>query len=449
MDCLPRVAATCLVGVTLLAVTTTMAMAQLERTSQSGLKVTGQVQNIYSSDDGTRLVELLLDRNQDRYQRPNNDVFPVPGNIAYVAVKGTSRRGERRTSPPLPPVGESIRAILSPGEHGTWTGLGDWYTVVRPDVDNSPNEPSGRTPSTVAAYGMTCKAVLAGGRLGLQVQKVDPTGPAREAGLQPGDVIVGINHRPLTSAADLRHITSKDGSINLVVIDVNSGRVASVDMPVDVASTPAPRDVPAADDGSKVAAEKLQRALGITVEEVDGGVAVKSARAGSGGARAGFEPGDVIVGVGNQRVLNIEEFAAAIPDAPRRLTILVKDVRSGRNVPVEAQSAGVAQAEAPPVPRRTPPADTTPSSAASNDLGIHGELTFYNAEAAVKVVGVDPGSAAAQAGIRPGMILLSANGTPLLHPNDLEDAAKKQRGPLSLRLVNPTTRREVSVTVSR
>ena len=52
-------------------------------------------------------------------------------------------------------------------------------------------------------------------------------------------------------------------------------------------------------------------------------------------------------------------------------------------------------------------------------------MTLFGTEAAVKVTGVEPGGAAARAGIEVGDVIVEANGTPILHPNDLSSVLKK------------------------
>ena len=76
------------------------------------------------------------------------------------------------------------------------------------------------------------------------------------------------------------------------------------------------------------------------------------------------------------------------------------------------------------------------------------ELAFYDVEAAVKVTEVEPGSPAARAGLQPGLLILTANGKPMLHPNDLIDAARNTSGPLKLSVVDPRTGRKSMVEVN-
>jgi serine protease Do len=52
---------------------------------------------------------------------------------------------------------------------------------------------------------------------GLVVREVDPSGPAAEAGLQPGDVIVEANRQPVRSTADLQKALAKGGQTLLLI----------------------------------------------------------------------------------------------------------------------------------------------------------------------------------------------------------------------------------------
>lgn len=53
---------------------------------------------------------------------------------------------------------------------------------------------------------------------GLVVANVDPTGPAADAGIQTGDVIVEINHQPINSVADVGPALGKSGSRPALVL---------------------------------------------------------------------------------------------------------------------------------------------------------------------------------------------------------------------------------------
>jgi serine protease Do len=76
------------------------------------------------------------------------------------------------------------------------------------------------------------------GKLGLTVQQGDEglvvaqaSGPAAAAGVQPGDVILGVNNRPVKSVAELRNAIRKAGKH--VALLVQRGD-STVYVPVDL-----------------------------------------------------------------------------------------------------------------------------------------------------------------------------------------------------------------------
>ena len=58
---------------------------------------------------------------------------------------------------------------------------------------------------------------LRGDTTGLLVRDVDPSGPAAEAGIQPGDVIMEANRQPVRSSADLQKALSRGGPALLLI----------------------------------------------------------------------------------------------------------------------------------------------------------------------------------------------------------------------------------------
>jgi S1-C subfamily serine protease len=76
------------------------------------------------------------------------------------------------------------------------------------------------------------------------------------------------------------------------------------------------------------------------------------------------------------------------------------------------------------------------------------ELVFHNDEFAVKVTEVNVGSPAARAGLRPGILILEANGKPVLHPNELNDALRSSGKTCRLTIVDPGTGRKNTVDIN-
>lgn len=424
------------------------------RDARLELKVAGRVVRLYESDDQRQLVELQLSSVaiEGDLASATGMPIPAPGRTVYVVVVTPTIRSDRPSSakPDLPRVGTPIRTRLIEAGAGIWEANLDSFEFLDPGASGDLGESEFEdVPTTVDVLGMICQVKLFGGRFTLEVKRVDENGPAKQAGFQPGDLVVAVNGRPLSSATDLVSASRGQVPVKLAVVDVNTGRLAEVKL------TPAVK--PSASRSSRTAeprvdadspARRIATSLGIGLESTRIGprrvLKVTAVDLGSAGADAGLEKGDEIVGIGDKRVSSVEEFADSIPARPGTISLLVRDVRTNQEVPIVVNASGTISKQ---LPKSTIRRDAARSNTSTGELGIVGELTFYDAEAAVKVVRVTPGSAADRAGVRPGMILRSADGQPLMHPDELAKAEEKASGTLTLLVVDPSTKRESSVII--
>jgi serine protease Do len=69
------------------------------------------------------------------------------------------------------------------------------------------------------------------GTQGLVVGDVDPAGPAAEAGLKPGDLILEVNRQPVRSIAEMRAALAKSGSRPLLLLVNRAGRNVFLTVP--------------------------------------------------------------------------------------------------------------------------------------------------------------------------------------------------------------------------
>jgi membrane-associated protease RseP (regulator of RpoE activity) len=174
------------------------------------------------------------------------------------------------------------------------------------------------------------------------------------------------------------------------------------------------------------------------------GLKVTSVTPGGAGQKAGLEIGDVIVAAAGQPIEGADSLEAAAR-AGRPFTIGVVDVNTGRVVDVEVAPA----AEVRPVDPVPPAGEPNVPRGSGGRLGIVGDVGFYDVEAAVKVTAVEPGSPAARAGIRPGMLIVQANGKPVLHPKALEEAVAASGRSIRLSVVeSPPSGRPVPIDVA-
>ena len=131
-----------------------------------------------------------------------------------------------------------------------------------------------------------------------RVERVFPYGPARDAGLLPGDVILGIDGKSVPTLFDarLRLLDHDQGQPVQLLVQRRQGE-QTTERNVGVRVEPLPTD-----------ALSRQR-LGFTAEETDlfDGVRVVAVRAGSPSDKIGLKRGDVIVGLGGFRIRSSED----------------------------------------------------------------------------------------------------------------------------------------------
>ncbi len=155
-------------------------------------------------------------------------------------------------------------------------------------------------------------------------------------------------------------------------------------------------------------------ALGIMSQAVavgtDTGLKVTQVKPGSPAAAAGIEVGDILVEVDRMALRSQDQLSDRFARSNGKISLTVRDVRTGRDVLVEVAGA------------------PAPAAGTMQPFGAITELAFYNGEATVKVTSVSAGSPAQKAGLVPGLLILKANGQAIASPKDLEQAEAASRG---------------------
>jgi serine protease Do len=160
---------------------------------------------------------------------------------------------------------------------------------------------------------------------GALVGDVDPKGPAAQAGLQSGDVIVEANGKPVEDSRELRLMISNlapGSQMNLRILHGGNTRDVTLtlaEMPAKETASAASRQKPAP------SAEPSQPHLGIAVTELTPelaehlkvpastkGVVVADVEEGSDAAEAGLQIGDVIQEVNRKPIHSLSDFQAAM-----------------------------------------------------------------------------------------------------------------------------------------
>ena len=161
---------------------------------------------------------------------------------------------------------------------------------------------------------------------GALVAAVDPGSPAERAGVRRGDVIVGVDGRPVRGPADLRV------RVGLVPVGeevefriLREGRTLSARARVAAPQQAAAVDGQAVPELAGASVANLQPGMPLygRIE----GVLVAKVERNSPAWVQGLRPGDVIYGINNRRVRNVEELMAALQAAQAQGSLSVSLVR--------------------------------------------------------------------------------------------------------------------------
>ncbi len=443
---------------------------------EAALVVEGVVREVFQSPRRDRidyLVQIEV-RRSEAGQTPREPVriaMPAPGDMVYVhatepqtaaqnlaAERAPATSGRRI----IPAERAQLRAYLVPRARGGWEGIAaDWFDVTSEtpiaasSTDPAPAAtapapattgiPGAATKSILPSLGLSGEAIDAQGRLVIRVASVDRGGPAQRAGLEPGDVIVAANDTALKSLEQLDQLARQGGALNLIVLDVNTGKGARVNVELPRAAD-APGEPTVASAPATAPPAASRRSLGLTATPVTVGArtAMKVVSVDVGGAaeKAGIERGDVIVAANDTPVTGAEQLGAALAKSGAVLRLTIRDPRTNRDVPVEVNLGGPSSADPAPIA-----ADARIRPPGGRRLGAVTEQVFASNEVAVKVSEVEPNGAAARAGLETGDVITEANGKPVNHPQTLNEIVGQSGPVLKLVLIDTRTGQKKSVDV--
>ena len=246
-------------------------------------------------------------------------------------------------------------AILSPS--GGSIGIGfaipsDLIKKISTDLEHSGHVTRGfigvATQSISPAMSKALGLPNSGGAL---VASVEPNTPAQQAGLQPGDVVRGINGQevknPRDLAVDVAGIAPGDQAHLQVMRD---GHEQTVDL--HVAQLPSEQQTAQGGPGHGGQEQgRLGVALGALSPDIAGqlnlpdgtqGAVVTQVQPGSPADQAGIQAGDVIVGVGTHPVSSPAQASAAIRNAERSgdNAIALRIIHDGQSAFVAVNTGG-------------------------------------------------------------------------------------------------------------
>lgn len=191
--------------------------------------------------------------------------------------------------------------------------------------------------------------------------------------------------------------------------------------------------------------------LGVGIQEVDAelasamklpaarGIVLSDVRPGTPAARAGLRRGDVVTKLEGKPITSVGQFRNVIAATGARTTINLEVSRDGKtqNVPVTLGTMPTGEGTVVPATG----GDATPSAPSSLSGVTLGELSPQTRRAfevpadvtrGVVVTRVDPQSTAAQAGLRPGDVVMEVNRLPVDSLKVFQDAFAKTSGKVLL-----------------
>jgi serine protease Do len=171
---------------------------------------------------------------------------------------------------------------------------------------------------------------------GALVSSVEKGGPAAKAGLEPGDVILGINGKEVVNSSELPAIVAAITPGNAASLQVwRKGASRQIDVEVGKFA-----DEKVASNDSPEAAKGR---LGVVVRaltpeekrsaELAGGVVVQDVSGAA--ARAGMQPGDVILSLNDQRITSAEQLRSLVAKAGKHVAVLVERGDSRIFIPID------------------------------------------------------------------------------------------------------------------
>lgn len=168
------------------------------------------------------------------------------------------------------------------------------------------------------------------GALVLDVMK---GGPADQAGLKPGDVILEFGKADITDSGDLPlAVGDTEPGKDVPVVIMRERKKQTIDVTVgtlDDEEEAEPEEPQGQTDRLGVAVENLRDNLRESLE-LDGGVMILGVKPDSPAAEANLRRGDVVVQLGFQEIDNVEQYRQVVEALPTGTPVPIRFYRQGR-----------------------------------------------------------------------------------------------------------------------
>jgi serine protease Do len=180
-------------------------------------------------------------------------------------------------------------------------------------------------------------------RKGAVVKTVSPGGAAAKAGLEPGDVIIAYNGKPVASRDELVQMVVATKPGTSVPVRVVRDRVEkTVNVTVDELDLEAEGNLASRNRERDDTGQSTSTGFGLRLQNISPadarelklessrGALVADVDQGSPAARAGLRPGDVIVRVGREPIASATDAQRELTKIPSRGTAFLRVLRDGQ-----------------------------------------------------------------------------------------------------------------------
>ena len=150
---------------------------------------------------------------------------------------------------------------------------------------------------------------------GLRVRSVYPNSPAARAGLEPGDVVVAIDGRPVEGRDDFDTALASAGTGRALAV---AFRREGQERMARLTTERTPDDL---------GLEILRRELGVVVRDTRNGPMVSAVTRNSPADGKGIDRGDLLLAVNNRKVKTVEELAKAVEGGFSRSSLVLSVFR--------------------------------------------------------------------------------------------------------------------------